>query len=89
MNNDAARNEPRVKSKGYFEMFAEGSVPISAELYDISPSGVCLGTPTAVELGTKVRLHCNGFTADGVVRSCESDGEGCRLGVALIPPDAS
>ena len=89
MNNDATRTESRVKSKGYFELLVEENVPITAELYDISPSGLCLGTRTAVEPRTKVRLHSNGFTADGVVRSCKCDGEVCQLGVALVPPDAS
>jgi hypothetical protein len=89
MKNQTKRTERRVKSKGYFELFAEEGVPISAELNDISLSGLCLETSTPVALETKLRLSSNGFTADGVVRSCERDGELCRLGVALIPPDAS
>ena len=79
------RNESRIRSRGRFEILLDGSDPISATLWDVSPSGLCLETKAPVNPGTAVQLESAGFIADAVVRYCRQEGEVCKVGVALSP----
>jgi len=85
MDANQKRAEPRVRSRGKFDLVIEGEGPITAWLCDVSESGLCLKTQTPVEPGQAVRLDGNGLIADGVVRYCRPEGDLCVIGVALVP----
>ena len=74
-----------MKSKGEFGVFVEGLDPITASVYDVSPSGICLEAKVGLECGTVVRLDGDGIIAEGVVRYCKPEGELYRIGIALQP----
>lgn len=87
MSNDNARSERRVKSKGEFGLLVEGLDLITACVYDVSPSGICLEAKIGLECGTSVTLDGDGIIAEGVVRYCKAEGELYRIGIALRPPE--
>jgi hypothetical protein len=87
MSNGNVRAEPRVKSKGEFGLLVDGRDPITAHVYDVSLSGICLETEIGLECGTPVTLDGDGIIAEGVVRYCKLDGDRYRIGIALQPQE--
>ena len=87
MRTDEARSESRIRSKGNITLLAEGSGPVDASIYDVSPSGLGLGLQTTAILapGTAVAIHGSGFVAHGVVRYSYQMGQVFRLGIELTP----
>jgi len=85
MISEDRRVEPRVKSKGCFQLFVGGATPLTTSVYDTSPSGICLEALVPVEIDTAVRLDGEGFVADGVVRFCKNDGGTYRIGICFVP----
>jgi hypothetical protein len=79
------RVEPRVKSRGCFQLIVGGATPLTTTVYDTSPSGICLEAVVPVEINTAVRLDGEGFVADGVVRFCKNEGGTYRIGVCFVP----
>jgi PilZ domain len=79
------RAEPRVKSRGCFQLFVGGTTPLTTTVYDTSPSGICVEAVVPVEINTAVRLDGEGFVADGVVRFCKRDGGTYRIGICFVP----
>jgi hypothetical protein len=79
------RAEPRVKSRGSFQLFVGGATPLTTTVYDTSPSGICLEAVVPVEIDTAVRLDGEGFIADGVVRFCKNHGGTYRIGICFVP----
>lgn len=86
MKPDEQRTQVRIKSKGRFELQIEGHAPIPGVVRNVSPSGVCLETKTAVAPGVAARLNSEVFTANGVVRHCRRSGEVWLVGIELLPP---
>jgi hypothetical protein len=84
-SNNNTRSESRVRSKGEFGLLVAGLDPITARVYDVSTSGVCLETEIRLECGTLVTLDGDGIIAQGVVRYCKPEGELYRIGIALQP----
>jgi hypothetical protein len=87
MSDKNARSECRVRSKGEFWLLVEGLDPLTATVYDVSPSGICLEAEIGLESGTAVTLDGDGIIAEGVVRYCKPTGELYRIGIALQPPE--
>jgi hypothetical protein len=89
MSNDNGRAERRVKSKGEFGLLVDGRDPITAHVFDVSPSGICLETEIGLECGTSVTLDGDGLMAEGVVRYCRAEGESYRIGISLRPQESA
>jgi hypothetical protein len=87
MGNNNARSEHRVKSKGEFGLLVDGFDPITANVYDVSPSGICVETKIGLQCGTLVTLDGDGIVAEGVVRYCKLEGGTYRIGIALQPQE--
>ena len=87
MSTDEKRSESRIRSKGTVTLLPEGSSPVHARIYDVSPSGLGLGleTPASLAPGTGVAIHGSGFAAHGVVRYSYHMGQVFRLGIELRP----
>jgi hypothetical protein len=84
------RSERRVGSMGNVTLLAEGTGPVRAHIFDISPSGLGLGLEIPISLGpgTAVAIQGFGYAADGVVRYGYHMGRVFRVGVELRPVDA-
>ncbi|HXB69176.1 MAG TPA: hypothetical protein VNY05_13085 [Candidatus Acidoferrales bacterium] len=87
MSKDETRSESRIRSKGIVTLLVEGSAPVDASIYDVSPSGLGLGLETTANLatGTAVAIHGPGLVAHGVVRYSYHMGQVSRLGIELTP----
>jgi hypothetical protein len=87
MRTDESSSESRIRSKGSVTLLAEGSGPVHASIFDVSPSGLGLGLEAAAGLapGTAVAIHSSGFVAHGVVRYSYHMGQVSRLGIELTP----
>ena len=79
------RAEQRFKSRGLFQLLVDGGKPLTATVYNTSPSGICLEASAPVEKETAVRVDGEGFIADVVVRYCERQGALYRIGICFVP----
>jgi hypothetical protein len=91
MTNGEKRFDTRIRSKGIVTLLSEGSDPVEASIYDVSPSGLGLGLETQASLapGAAVEIHGAGFAADGVVRYSYRMGQVFRLGIELTPVETA
>jgi PilZ domain len=86
---DDRRSEPRIRSKGQITVIAEGDVRLSAEVFDISRSGISLLLARALHLGTRVEIDTGHLAAEGVVVHCAVQGDLHNVGIAFDPPAAA
>jgi hypothetical protein len=75
--------EEPIRSKGQAILFVAGYPELPAAIRDISASGIGVFAASPVNPGTAVDIHVHGHTAQGAVQSCQSEGDGFYIVIAL------
>jgi len=72
--------EEPVRSKGQAPLVPDGSTEFPTPIRDVSVSGIGVIAPGGVSPGTRVRIDTHGHAAQGVVRSCQPEGDRLYIG---------
>jgi hypothetical protein len=75
--------EEPIRSKGQAILLAAGYPELPAAIRDISASGIGVTTASLVNPGTAVDIDIHGHAAHGVVQSCQPEGDGFYIVIAL------
>ena len=75
--------EKSIRSKGQATLLPAGYPELSAAIRDISATGIGVIAANLVDPGTLVEIHIHGYTASGVVRNCQPQGDGFYIAIAL------
>jgi hypothetical protein len=75
--------EEPIRSKGQATLLPAGCPELSATIRDISASGIGALAASLIAPGTPVEIHVHDHVAHGVVRSCQSEGDGFYIGIEL------
>jgi len=79
----------RIRSKGQVTVMAGDQERLTAEVYDISRSGISLLVERAFDPGTRVQVDAGHLAAEGVVVHCTVQNNQHCIGIAFDPPTAA
>ena len=72
-----------VRSKGQATLLPDGHPEMPVAVRDISPLGIGVVAASPLSLETRVEIHIHDHGAGGTVRSCQADGDGFYIAIAI------